>query len=104
LGDAKPELEQLTLNARRAPKQVLRAHLPDQRAQFRLDRRSPLPVDAISNANSGESRPGANSPASQTSVATFKIDGKHRYIWTKNQRSLFVSRARRFSLRRNTTS
>src|SRR5258706_10625141 len=35
-----------------------------------------------------------------TIVTTFKIDGKHRYIWTKNQRSLFVSRARPFSLRR----
>ena len=44
---------------RGAPKKILPAHLPDQRAQFRLDRRSP-PVDAISNANSGESRLDAN--------------------------------------------
>jgi hypothetical protein len=31
-----------------------------------------------------------------TSVTTFKIVGNHRYIQTKNQRSLFVSRARPF--------
>src|ERR1700716_4406592 len=36
-----PELEQFAVDARRTPKQILRAHLPDQRAQFRVDRRSP---------------------------------------------------------------
>ncbi len=41
--DLKPELKQFTVNTWRAPKQILRAHLPDQRAQFRLDRRSPSP-------------------------------------------------------------
>jgi hypothetical protein len=40
---AKPELEQFTVDARRTPKQILRAHLPDQRAQFCLDLRSPFP-------------------------------------------------------------
>jgi hypothetical protein len=30
----KPELEQLTMNARRAPKQVVNAHSPDQRPQI----------------------------------------------------------------------
>jgi hypothetical protein len=43
LRDLKPELEQFAVDARRTPKQILRAHLPDQRAQFRLDRRSPSP-------------------------------------------------------------
>src|SRR5882724_2040164 len=48
LGDAclsqfKPELEQFAVDARRTPKQILPAHLPDQRAQFRLDRRPPSP-------------------------------------------------------------
>src|SRR5450759_3085584 len=32
-----------TVDARRTPKQILRAHLPDQRAQFSLDLRSPSP-------------------------------------------------------------
>ena len=39
----KPELEQSAVDARRTPKQILRAHLPDERALFRLDRRSPSP-------------------------------------------------------------
>jgi hypothetical protein len=39
----KPELEQFAVDARRTPKRILRAHLRDQRAQFRLDRRSPSP-------------------------------------------------------------
>ena len=43
LRDLKPELEQFAVNTWRSPKQILRAHLPDQRTQFRLDRRSPSP-------------------------------------------------------------
>src|SRR4029453_4358349 len=39
----KPELKQLTMNARRSPKRVLDPHPPDQRAQIRLDLRAPAP-------------------------------------------------------------
>jgi len=35
-------------------------------------------------------------------VRTCSIDGNHRYSWTKNQRPLFVSRARPRTLRRKT--
>src|SRR5258708_1237977 len=38
LRDLNPEVEQFAVDTWRAPKLVLRAHLPDQRAQFRLDR------------------------------------------------------------------
>src|SRR3984893_12010242 len=41
LRDLKPELEQFAVNAWRTPKLVLRADLPDQRAQLRVDLRSP---------------------------------------------------------------
>src|SRR6195256_5080064 len=41
LRDLKPELEQFAVNAWRAPKQILHAHPPDQRAQLRVDPRSP---------------------------------------------------------------
>src|SRR6202011_3102848 len=41
LRDLKPELEQFAVNAWRAPKRVFDAHPPDQRAQFRVDLRSP---------------------------------------------------------------
>src|SRR6202163_2870934 len=41
LRDLKPELEQFAVNARRAPKRVFDAHPPDQRAQLRVDLRSP---------------------------------------------------------------
>src|SRR5258708_14254693 len=43
LRDLKPDLEQLTLKARRPPKQILRAHLPDHRAEFCLAPRAPSP-------------------------------------------------------------
>jgi hypothetical protein len=43
LSDAKSELEQFAVDARRTPKQILCAHLPGQRAQFCLDLRSPSP-------------------------------------------------------------
>jgi hypothetical protein len=41
LSDLNPELEQFTMDTRRAPKRIFGAHLPDQRAQLRLDLRSP---------------------------------------------------------------
>src|ERR1700687_1290449 len=41
LRDLKPELEQFAVNAWRAPKQILHTHPPDQRAQLRVDLRSP---------------------------------------------------------------
>src|SRR5712672_755111 len=43
LRDFKPELEQLAVDARRAPKRVFDAHPPDQYAQLRVDLRSPSP-------------------------------------------------------------
>src|ERR1700758_3556623 len=43
LRDLKPKLEQFAVDTWRAPKLVLRAHLPDQRAQFYLDSRAPSP-------------------------------------------------------------
>src|SRR6266403_568621 len=43
LRDLKPKLEQFAVNARRTPKKILHAHLPDQRAQFCLDLRAPSP-------------------------------------------------------------
>jgi len=41
LGDLKPELEEFSVDARRAPKRIIDAHPPDQRAQVRLDLRPP---------------------------------------------------------------
>src|SRR5882757_5027526 len=41
LRDLKPEPEQFAVNARRAPKRVFDAHPQDQRAQLRVDLRSP---------------------------------------------------------------
>ena len=41
LRDLKPELEQFAVDAWRAPKRILDAHPPDQRAQLRVDLRSP---------------------------------------------------------------
>src|ERR1700731_3660879 len=41
LRDLKPEFEQFAVNAWSAPKRILHAHPPDQRAQLRVDLRSP---------------------------------------------------------------
>jgi hypothetical protein len=41
LRDLKPELEQFAVNAWPTPKRILHAHPPDQRAQLRVDLRSP---------------------------------------------------------------
>src|ERR1700687_2826627 len=41
LRDLKPELEQFAVDAWRAPKRIIDAHPPDQRAQLRVDLRSP---------------------------------------------------------------
>src|ERR1700726_4249423 len=43
LRDFKPELEQFAVDAWRAPKRILHAHPPDQRAQLRVDLRPPSP-------------------------------------------------------------
>src|SRR5215831_16073690 len=53
LSDRKAELQQLTVNAWRTPKQIFNAHAPDQRPQIRIDLRAtskrsrlPAPVAA----------------------------------------------------------
>ena len=53
--DLKPELERFAVNAWRAPKRVFDVHPPDQRAQFRVDPRSPSRW--APNASGSESRP-----------------------------------------------
>src|ERR1700679_1072397 len=55
LRDLKPELEQFAVDAWRPPKRILHAHPPDQRAQLRVDLRSPslgarLPTPAAAKA------------------------------------------------------
>ena len=37
-------------------------------------------------------------------MMTFRTDGNHRYSWIKNKRSLFVSRTRLCTIRRNITT
>src|SRR6202011_5562745 len=45
------------MDARRTPKQILRAHLPDQRAQFCLDLRSPSPSTRFPTPIAAKARP-----------------------------------------------
>src|SRR5207253_8955559 len=57
LRDLKPELEQLAVDAWRAPKRIFDAHPPDQYAQLRVDLRSPslwprLPTPVAAKAGS----------------------------------------------------
>src|ERR1700686_2873359 len=88
LRDLKPELEQLAVDARRAPKRIFDAHPPDQQAQLRVDLRS----------SSLWARCQRTSVSGRMIVRTFRVDGNQRYSWIKNQRSWFESRTRPCSL------
>ena len=44
LRDLEAELEKLAMDARRAPEWVIQAHLPDERAQVRIDLRAPSSI------------------------------------------------------------
>src|SRR6266446_4184980 len=87
LSHRKTELEQLAMNARCAPKQILNAHTPDQCPQIRTDLRSasqvprfPAPVRCQRTRVSG-----------RMVVMALRTDGNQRYNWMKNRRSLFVN-------------
>jgi hypothetical protein len=60
----------------------------------------------ISNASTGESRTDASAPGSRAGmiVMALRTDGNHRYSWTRNKRSSFVSWTRPRTFRRNTNS
>jgi hypothetical protein len=70
LRNLKPELGQFAVDARRPPKLILRAHLPDQRALVQSRFAGALPARSISNANSDDSRPDATAP-------TFRSDHRN---------------------------
>src|SRR4030081_1984742 len=72
---AKPELKQLTVDARRAPKRIFDAHLPDQCAKLRLDLRPPF---VTSSASSCESRPDPTNERLGTD------DGNQRYCFGRD--------------------
>ena len=57
LRDLKPELEQFSVDARRAPERVIDAHPPDQRAEVRLDLRPPSPCARLPTPVAAEARP-----------------------------------------------
>jgi hypothetical protein len=63
LSDAKPELEQFAMDARRTPKENSLCSSAGSARAILSRSAVALPVDAISNANSGESRPDANPQA-----------------------------------------
>ena len=65
LRDLKPELEQFAVNAWRAPKRILDAHPPDQRAQLRVDLWSPSPSTRFPTPVAAKAGPDANARASR---------------------------------------
>ena len=66
LSELKAELEQLAMDARRAPQRIVHADPPDQRPQVYVDLRPGLPGIGISNASTGGSRHDTNAPMSQS--------------------------------------
>src|SRR3984957_2041521 len=100
LRDLKPELEQFAVNAWRAPKRILHAHPPDQRAQLRVDLRSPsqwtrLPTPVGAKAGLVPTHE-CLGPDDRENLQDRR---KPAICWIKNQRSWFVSRTRPCSLR-----
>src|SRR5262245_3890091 len=92
LSDVEAEFEQLAMNARRTPQRIFRAHPPDQCAQICGDLwpaskgagfPPPVPTEA-------GPMPTYESLGPDDRV-TLRTDGNHRYNWTKNKRSPFVS-------------
>ena len=105
LRDLKPELEQFIVDTRCSPKRVLNAHSPDQSAQPALIcGRPPNGRDFQRQYRQKPARCQRTSVAGRMNVMTFRTDGNHRYSWIKNKRSLFVSRTRLCTIRRNTTT
>src|SRR3954467_13506821 len=47
LRDLEAQLEKLAMDARRAPEWVIQAHLPDERAQVRIDLRAPSSIPGL---------------------------------------------------------
>src|ERR1035437_5638172 len=68
-----------TVDARRTPKQILRAHLPDQRAQFCLDLRSPSPSTRFPT-------PIAAKAGTMPTYQRFRLDNRHDLQIDGNQR------------------
>ena len=72
LRDRKAELEQLTMNTRRAPKQVLNAHPPDQRPQISSDLRLPT-KPATGTVRSRRARSTCKDRSSEASISRFAL-------------------------------
>src|SRR5256886_12981045 len=85
LNDLEAELEQLAMDTRRSPQRIFRAHPPDQRTQIRGDPRPPS-----KRARRKPARCQRIMVSGRMIVMAFRIDGNHRYSWTKNKRSPLV--------------
>src|SRR5260370_39214368 len=105
LRDFKPELEQFAVDARRAPQGVLDTHSPDQCAQLGVNPRPPSKRgDFQRQYRRKPARCQRTSVSGRMTAMIFRTDGNHRYSWIKNMRSLFVSRTRLCTIRRNITT
>jgi hypothetical protein len=98
LSDAKPKLEQFAVDARRAQSKlsILICRI-SVRSSNSICGRPPRERDFHRQWRRKPARCHRTSVSGWTIVTTFKIVRNHRYIQTKNQRSLFVSRARPFT-------
>src|SRR6266581_5862489 len=65
LSDLKAKLEQLAMDARRAPQRIVNAHPPDQRAQITQRAAAGLQEGEISNTSTGGSQPDASARGSR---------------------------------------
>src|SRR6201988_964617 len=103
LGDLEAELEQLTMNPRRAPQRVRTAHLANERAQFSRDLRS---------ANTVAGSPAPIRPKPSTVPANDGLrpddhnhlkDGRKPAIEPTNRKRSVLLRCGRFGVRRRST-
>jgi hypothetical protein len=91
LRDLKPEIEQFAVNAWRTQSwfSVLIC-LISARNSISIRGRPPREFDFERQKRRKPARCQCTSVSGRTIVTTSRINGNHRYIWTRNQRSLFV--------------
>ena len=103
LGDFKAKLKQLAVNARGTPttgSPTLIRRI-SARNSVSICGRPPRERDFQRQYRRKPARCQRTSVSGRITVMTFRTDGNHRYSWIKNMRSLFVSRTRLCTIRRN---
>ena len=95
LSDLEAELEQLAMDARRAPQRIsMLIRRINARSSASICGRPPSERDFQRQYRRKPVRCQRTRVSGRMIVMALRTDGNHRYSWTKNNRSLFVGRTR----------